>query len=147
VEPDHEIFQSWVGPYYITGPGPREIPINLPESDPEVFSHTRLINETLGPVAAVVDWPQHEGSGLDQNQPNPLGSRTSIRYHVPTPSRVTLKLYDESGREVRTLVDDYHRPGEYSIDVGVGNLPSGIYFYRLKVGALPAKARKMVIAP
>lgn len=91
----------------------------------------------------------HAGLGLDQNQPNPFDSRTSIRYHVPTPSRVRLKLYDESGREVQTLLDDRRRPGEYSIDVGVGDLPSGIYFYRLKVGALPAKTKtkKMVIVP
>ncbi|MCK5031797.1 MAG: PKD domain-containing protein, partial [Thermoplasmatales archaeon] len=44
---DHSIFQSWVSPYYTTGVGPKEIPVNLPEDDPTIYSHTRLINEAL----------------------------------------------------------------------------------------------------
>jgi PKD domain-containing protein len=48
LKPDHSIFQSWVFPYYTTGIGPNEIPVNLPEDDPTVYSHTRLINEALG---------------------------------------------------------------------------------------------------
>jgi hypothetical protein len=47
LKPDHSIFQSWVFPYYTTGIGPNEIPVNLPEDDPTVYSHTRLINEAL----------------------------------------------------------------------------------------------------
>jgi hypothetical protein len=47
VIPDHHIFQSWVAPYYDTGRGPNEIPVNLPEADTSVFSHTRLILEGL----------------------------------------------------------------------------------------------------
>ncbi len=51
VEPDHVIFQSWVFPFYTTGSGPKEIPINLPEDDPSIYSHTRLINEALSIIA------------------------------------------------------------------------------------------------
>lgn len=47
LKPDHSIFQSWVSPYYTTGIGPKEIPVNLPEDDPTVYSHTRLINEAF----------------------------------------------------------------------------------------------------
>lgn len=43
--PEHSIFQSWVE--YPLKPLERKIPINLPESDPSVFSHTRLIGEGL----------------------------------------------------------------------------------------------------
>jgi hypothetical protein len=47
--PQHVIFESWLGP----APGGRhEVPINLPEDDPSVFSHTRLVLdglEALGP--------------------------------------------------------------------------------------------------
>jgi hypothetical protein len=42
--PSHVIFQSWWGP---APSGLHEVPINLPEDDPAVYSHTRLINEIL----------------------------------------------------------------------------------------------------
>lgn len=41
---EQTIFQSWI---YRTGTGVRDIPINLPENDPGIYSHTRLINEGL----------------------------------------------------------------------------------------------------
>jgi hypothetical protein len=40
--PDHITFQSWV----VSPDGAQRVPMNLPESDPAVYSHTRLINET-----------------------------------------------------------------------------------------------------
>jgi hypothetical protein len=42
--PLHVIFQSWQGP---AASGRHEVPINLPEDDPDVYSHTRLILEGL----------------------------------------------------------------------------------------------------
>jgi len=42
--PAHLIFQSWQGP---APSGANEVPINLPESDPPIYSHTRLILEGL----------------------------------------------------------------------------------------------------
>ena len=43
-KPQHVIFQSWQGP---APSGAHEIPINLPQNDPSVYSHTRLIIEGL----------------------------------------------------------------------------------------------------
>lgn len=43
--PTHVIFQSWQGP---AASGLHEVPINLPEDDPGVYSHTRLLLEGLG---------------------------------------------------------------------------------------------------
>jgi hypothetical protein len=45
LKPGHSIFQSWIFPVYTTGFGPNEIPINLPEDDLLIYSHTRLIND------------------------------------------------------------------------------------------------------
>ena len=42
--PQQVIFQSWQGP---APSGAHEIPINLPQNDPSVYSHTRLIIEGL----------------------------------------------------------------------------------------------------
>lgn len=87
---------------------------------------------------------------LSQNYPNPFNPSTTIEYtlHTPTygvPSRegnkrgvlVTLKVYNILGREIATLVNEYQSPGKYSVEFRVQNseLPSGIYFYNLRVNA------------
>ena len=43
--PDHAIFQSWQGP--VPGGVVHAVPINLPEDDATIYSHTRLVNEGL----------------------------------------------------------------------------------------------------
>jgi hypothetical protein len=42
--PQHVVFQSWQGP---APSGAHEVPVNLPQNDPEGYSHTRLINDGL----------------------------------------------------------------------------------------------------
>lgn len=43
-KPQHVVFNSWLGP---APSGAHELPINLPENDPGIYSHTRLILEGL----------------------------------------------------------------------------------------------------
>jgi len=42
--PSHLVFQSWIGP---APSGLHEMPINLPDTSPDVYSHTRLILDGL----------------------------------------------------------------------------------------------------
>ncbi|MFZ5947425.1 MAG: S8 family serine peptidase [Stygiobacter sp.] len=66
---------------------------------------------------------------------------------------VTLKVYDILGREVATLVNEYQKPGNYSVEFRVlsSELSSGVYFYRLIVenpnnpGKVFIQTKKMVI--
>lgn len=148
IEPDHSIFQSWVFPVYTTGFGPNEIPINLPEDDPTVYSHTRLINEALGILESVVTEPSSDSpvNGiLHQNHPNPFNPTTVITYEVPKLSEVSLKVYDTLGREIRTMVSGFREPGTYSVVFEARDLPSGVYFYELQVGEGLAATKKMLI--
>jgi hypothetical protein len=68
---------------------------------------------------------------LGQNFPNPFNPSTTITYELPRSAHVTLKLFDLVGREVMALVDENKEPGRYSAVVNLGNLPSGVYFYRM----------------
>jgi hypothetical protein len=148
VELDHSIFQSWVNPYYTTGPGPKEVPINLPEDDPSIYSHTRLINEAFDIMVGVATDPSTKvpkNFGLHQNIPNPFRSKTTIEYEIPKLSRVILKVYDIRGKEVQTLVSASQRPGVYSVDFKPRNLPTGIYLYKLQVGDRLIGTQKMVL--
>ncbi len=69
---------------------------------------------------------------LEQNYPNPFNPTTTINYSVSMAGLVTLKVYDELGREVETLVNEQKAPGNYIIDFNAAGLSSGVYFYQLK---------------
>jgi len=71
---------------------------------------------------------------LSQNYPNPFNPSTKINYQLPSDSKVTLQVFDMSGREVRSLVNSFQTAGTYSITFDANGLASGIYFYRLAAG-------------
>ena len=71
---------------------------------------------------------------LSQNYPNPFNPTTKIRYSVPQSSNVVIKVYDILGNEIETLVNEEKPIGTYEITWYAENLPSGVYFYRLKAG-------------
>ena len=147
-EPSHYIFQSWVFPVYTTGYGPNEIPDALPEDDPSIYSHTRLVNEALVTLVGIEMGPSDSlpaGFRLHQNYPNPFNPRTSIRYELSEASRVTLKIYDVQGRLVKTLVSAFQEPGSYSVDFRTRGLSSGVYLYSLEVGDRFVETRKMIL--
>lgn len=78
---------------------------------------------------------KHESNfDLHQNYPNPFNSITKIKYNLSTPDKIKLKIYNISGQEVETLVDEYQEAGEYEYNWKTLGLPSGIYFYKLIVG-------------
>lgn len=58
--------------------------------------------------------------------------------------QVSLTVYDILGRKVTTLVNKAQKPGNYSVQFNAGNLPSGVYFYRLKAGDFTI-TKKMVL--
>ncbi len=57
---------------------------------------------------------------------------------------VSMFVYDVLGRKIATLVDKEQTPGIYRVKFNAANLPSGVYFYRLKAGGF-IKAKKMLI--
>jgi hypothetical protein len=80
------------------------------------------------PVSAPVSY------GLEQNYPNPFNPSTEIRFSIAEEQQATLAVYDIQGREVASLIDSRLQPGTYSAVWNAQNMPSGVYFYRLKAG-------------
>lgn len=68
---------------------------------------------------------------LSQNYPNPFNPSTKIKFDVPVDSRVSINLFDMSGREVASLVNEVKAAGYYTLEFNASELPSGIYFYRI----------------
>lgn len=81
---------------------------------------------------------------LEQNYPNPFNPTTNINYSIPSSQKVILKIYDELGREVATLVNSDQPAGNYSVDFNASGLASGIYFYRLQSGSF-IQMKKMIL--
>ncbi len=81
---------------------------------------------------------------LHQNFPNPFNPATQIAYDLPASGRVKLTIFDVVGREIGTLVDEIQQPGFKSIQFNSNRFASGVYFYRLTVGAFVA-TKKMII--
>ncbi|MCH7760769.1 VCBS repeat-containing protein [candidate division TA06 bacterium] len=108
-----------------------------------LFENVGLVGaeETAPPMADKI-----QKAKLFQNNPNPFYSRTHIHYQISSTnpesrntSHVSLRVYDLTGSLVKTLVDERHESGDYSVQwEGLNKsdkrVPSGIYFYRLSSG-------------
>lgn len=68
---------------------------------------------------------------LAQNYPNPFNPTTTIKYAVPKTSLVRITVYDLTGQEVATLVNEVKEVGTYEIKFDARNLASGVYLYRM----------------
>ena len=65
------------------------------------------------------------------NYPNPVSVTTRIQYEIPFNGRVAIKLYDELGREVSTLVDEQKQAGYHFTQYNASALQKGIYYYKV----------------
>lgn len=81
---------------------------------------------------------------LDQNFPNPFNPLTTIGYSLSEYSKVTIKIYDILGNEIKTLVNREEPAGVYDLTWDAGNLPSGIYFYKIQAGTY-TETKKMIL--
>ncbi|MEN8008576.1 MAG: FlgD immunoglobulin-like domain containing protein, partial [Candidatus Krumholzibacteriota bacterium] len=72
--------------------------------------------------------------------PNPFNPTTSLKYSLPRQARVSLNIYDVSGRLVRRLVSETQQPGPQEAvwdgrDNSGRGAASGLFYARLVVGA------------
>ena len=78
------------------------------------------------------------------NYPNPFNPSTIISYQLINAGHVTLKVYDNLGREIITLVNREQSSGKYSVNFTADNLASGIYYYRITADGFTA-TKKMIL--
>lgn len=71
---------------------------------------------------------------LKPNVPNPFNPSTDIEFQVALDAPTSLVIYNEEGRKVATLVNQYLKPGTYKVTWDATAFPSGLYYYRLTSG-------------
>ena len=81
---------------------------------------------------------------LSQNYPNPFNSSTQINNSIAEPTKVNLTIFDSLGRRIRTLINEFHNAGNYSVDFHASDFPSGNYIFKISAGGF-TKQRKMVL--
>jgi len=81
---------------------------------------------------------------LGQNYPNPFNPITNISYTVAQARAVKLSVFNVLGEKVSTLVNNVVTPGTHTATWDAGNMPSGVYFYRLEAGSF-TQTRKLLL--
>ncbi len=101
------------------------------------FEYHNLINEV------VIGIP--DKFSLSQNYPNPFNPETNISYSIPSEQFVRLIIYDLTGKEILTLINEVKPPGRYEITFNATSLSSGIYFYKIAAGSFEEVKRMTVV--
>jgi hypothetical protein len=78
--------------------------------------------------------PSYSGRALslEQNYPNPVQGSTTISFELPEPDRVSVAVYDISGRLVSLLADEEFSAGRHEVQWDAQGRPAGVYLYRLE---------------
>jgi hypothetical protein len=146
------VYEADTGPGGAWGYRVRYVPMDAPHS----FTQNPYTAPTDGwtnspksheghPLSVVEDlnlFP--DGYSLQQNYPNPFNPSTKIRFSVPKPGLVTLKVFNVLGEEVESLINYEMISGTYDVIFDASTLSSGIYFYKLEAGNF-VETKKMIL--
>ncbi|MEO0132460.1 MAG: T9SS type A sorting domain-containing protein [candidate division WOR-3 bacterium] len=95
-------------------------------------------------TTAALSYPGPKQLDLLDVTPNPLTKLATVRYNVPQTGRVSLKLYDASGRVVSTLYEGTLEAGTYTMTVDATRLARGVYFLKCEQGTEKAEVKLLV---
>jgi hypothetical protein len=87
---------------------------------------------------------------LEQNYPNPFNPTTTIGFSLATDSKVSLKIFNALGQEVKSIVNGNMTSGFHEIVFDASEFNSGVYFYRIDATGIDGQnftqVRKMILA-
>jgi hypothetical protein len=82
---------------------------------------------------------------LSQNYPNPFNPVTHIPFTLASKTHVKLSVYNQIGQTVATLVDEQRNAGSYKIAWDASSMPTGLYFYTIKVDDVELTRKMMLL--
>jgi len=82
---------------------------------------------------------------LSQNYPNPFNPQTKIPFSLDREAKVSIHVFNVRGQAVAKLIDQKtFLPGAHEVQFNAGNLPTGVYYYKLTSG-LGHTVKKMML--
>ena len=114
------------------------------------FDQYSFVNVILAGEQSVESEIMPETYTLEQNYPNPFNSETSIRYTITKEEFIKIDVFNILGQNIRTLVNGNKQPGVYMTEWDGKNkyeqtVPSGVYFYQMKISNEKILRRKMLL--
>ena len=114
------------------------------------IDNVRITSEGLPTSVTEIESDVPTEFGLLQNYPNPFNPETTIKYQLPVTSDVTLKVYNVTGQQVKTLIATQMPAGFYTIKWDGTNesgqpVSSGLYFYHIQAAEFSAVKKMMFI--
>jgi hypothetical protein len=131
---------------------------NTRSDNPSCLSPHELMDKSLGWFAIITPVESGEITSvplprvfhLAQNHPNPFNAATRISFQVPESMKVSLKVFNVRGQEVKTLLNEQVESGRYSLlwdgtdHLGTA-VASGIYFCQMRAGALGSTVKMLLL--
>ncbi|MDQ3020934.1 MAG: T9SS type A sorting domain-containing protein [Bacteroidota bacterium] len=137
---------QWATKKYSLPPGTNKISFKaLSDYGNNLFLDSICVVSPIVGISNVINTNIPGDYFLSQNSPNPFNPVTKINYQLPKADYVTLKIYDDLGKEVASLINSRQDAGKYSVEFNAGNLSSGIYFYKIQSGEFAAVKRMVLI--
>ena len=111
------------------------------------FQNLANISVNKAEPSTIVEMP--ESYYVEQNYPNPFNPETTLRFQLPSESKVVLTIYNMMGQEIITLINGLLSAGYHSIlwngrDVQGKEVPSGVYLYQFRAGGYSV-TKKMIL--
>ncbi len=148
------VTEDWSNAGFVAGHGTVTYPVNYSFTDRNLapgvynyrlkqidingnFQYFNLNNEVIIGIPSKFE--------VYQNFPNPFNPSTKISFDLPVDSKVNVAVFDLTGKEIVTLVNDVKTAGYYTVDFNATGLSSGIYFYRISAGSFTATKKMMLI--
>ena len=76
--------------------------------------------------------------------PNPFNSKCQIEVAMPRAGAISFSVYDLFGRKIYTT-HEKKPAGTYTIEFDAGNLPSGVYLYKVAAGNITETGRLILV--
>ncbi len=77
--------------------------------------------------------------------PNPFTDQAVLSYELDSKTKVEINLYNSSGELIQTLLSEQQEAGKQELQFSSGNLPVGIYFYRITTDSKQATGRMILM--
>ena len=78
------------------------------------------------------------------NYPNPFNSQTVIEFSIPADSRVSINMYDVTGKPVSEIINKEMNTGQHKINFDSKSISSDVYFYTINAAGF-SKTMKMIV--